>query len=58
MWTQAEYEQLMREAKAEFIQWEKDKKKNRKTTKATFLAKRLAKLHMMNEAHMGLDVRE
>lgn len=49
MWTQAEYEQLMREAKAEFIQWEKDKKKNRKVTKATFLAKRLAKLHMMNE---------
>jgi hypothetical protein len=47
MWTQVEYEQLMREAKIEFDQWEKDKKKNRKVSKATFLAKRLAKLHMM-----------
>lgn len=44
MWTRSEYEQLMKEAIQEFKQWEKEKKKVRKATKAKYKAQRLDKL--------------
>lgn len=44
--TEAEYMQAMAEAKAEYDQWLRDSKKNRKMTKEKFKAIRLAKLHM------------
>jgi hypothetical protein len=42
-----EYQQAMAEAKAEFQAWERDKKRNRVSTKEKYKAQRLAKLHMM-----------
>jgi urease accessory protein UreE len=41
-----EYATAMREAKLEFEAWERDKKRNRKTTKEKYKAQRLAKLDM------------
>ncbi len=42
-----EYQQAMAEAKREFQAWERDKKRNRVSTKEKYKAQRLAKLHMM-----------
>lgn len=42
-----EYRQAMQEAQEEFEAWERDKKRNRKSTKEKYKAQRLAKLHMM-----------
>lgn len=42
-----EYQQAMQEAKMEFQAWERDKKRNRVSTKEKYKAQRLAKLHMM-----------
>jgi len=41
-----EYQNAMNEAKAEFEAWERNKRTNRKVTKAKFKAQRLAKLDM------------
>jgi hypothetical protein len=41
-----EYMAAMEAARAEFVAWEQKKRKNRKETKDTFRAKRLAKLDM------------
>lgn len=46
-----EYHRALDEARQEFLQWEQNKRTNRKSTKATFLAKRLAKLDMMKLMH-------
>lgn len=42
-----EYQQVMAEAKAEFQAWERNKKRNRVSTKEKFRAQRLAKLDAM-----------
>lgn len=44
-----EYQFAMQEAREEFLAWERNKKRNRVSTKAKFKAQRLAKLHMMSE---------
>lgn len=49
----SEYQQAMAEARAEFVAWEKNKKKNRISDKAKFKAQRLAKLHMMEMMGRG-----
>lgn len=49
----SEYQQAMAEARAEFVAWEKNKKKNRLSDKAKFKAQRLAKLHMMEMMGRG-----
>lgn len=43
-YTQAEYNSLMLEAKVEFDEWERDKRKQKKATKVKHKALRLAKL--------------
>lgn len=49
--TEKEYQQAMREAKAEYDTWLKENKRGRAATKAKYKAERLAKLHMQE---MGL----
>lgn len=44
-----EYPSAMLEAKIEFDQWERDKRKNRRAEKAKFKAIRLAKLEAAKE---------
>jgi broad specificity phosphatase PhoE len=41
------YFKAMQEAREEFLEWERDKKRNRKTTKEKYKAQRLAKLDML-----------
>jgi hypothetical protein len=43
-----EYQLALQEARDEFLAWERNKKRNRVSTKAKFKAQRLAKLHMMS----------
>jgi hypothetical protein len=45
----ADYASAMLEAKIEFDQWERNKRKNRISDKAKFRAQRLAKLDAMKE---------
>lgn len=47
MFTKTEYDQLMREAREEFLEWEREKRKVKKVSKEKYKAQRLAKLHMM-----------
>jgi broad specificity phosphatase PhoE len=42
-----EYQQAMLEAREEFLAWEKNKKRNRVSTKEKYRAQRLAKLDAM-----------
>ena len=44
-----EYQLALQESRDEFLAWERNKKRNRVSTKAKFKAQRLAKLHMMSE---------
>jgi len=44
---QREYLEAMREAKVEFDEWERSKRRNFKMTKEKYRAKRLAKLHIL-----------
>lgn len=42
-----EYQKAMQEAREEFLTWERNKKRNRVSTKEKFRAQRLAKLDAM-----------
>lgn len=45
------YETLMKEAKDELEQWEREKKNTKNTHKEKYRAQRLAKLHMRDMMH-------
>jgi hypothetical protein len=48
MFTSAEYQELLREARQEMDEWDKEKSRSRKNTKEKYRAQRLAKLDIMD----------